>query len=236
MGRDRDWAGMAVGDEVRDVLTAVDDVEPSPDLWSRLAQAIRDDVARRRRRRILVVVLGAVALSLVLVAVEGGVLGGVVVDWRAMEVAETVIMLAVVVGLRPLLHDAGRGFVAEAFAGNEGAAERFTGLVDLAWTLLFTGWVLATTEWRPTVAVTHHIGHQLGQFSTRLAGLLLGMGLLHGLTLLVLPVVGLFWTAARTRRSVPRWVAVLVVIGLVPVVLVGVNVAVGILVAGASGG
>lgn len=92
-----------------------------------------------------------------------------------------------------------------------------------------------TVEWRPTMVGSSSLAAQLDHALERVGLLLLVMGVLHGLTFLAVPVVGVVWRAARTGRPMPRWVLVLLLLAGVPVVLVLGNALVGLVLVGASG-
>ncbi len=213
----------------------VDDFEAAPDLWQRLEASITADAARRGRRRLVAVGLAVVAVGLGLFALGESVMGGVVFDWRVLEVVETLLLLALVVGLRPLLDDAGRDFLLDVFDGAKASVANFAGLLDLAWNLVFVGMVAMSIDWAPPTPVGATAAAQLDHVAERIGGLLLAMGLLHGATFLALPLVGVVWTAATSGRPMPRWVVVLMAVMAVPAGLLLLNLLVGIVVSGAGG-
>ena len=59
------------------------------------------------------------------------------------------------------------------------------------------------------------------------------MGILHAVTIIVLPVVALISNSTRVGRALPRWLVVLLLIASVPIALQAVMALVGLL-AGAS--
>jgi len=89
--------------------------------------------------------------------------------------------------------------------------------------------------WERSTPVGASAAAQLDQVLERLGGLLLAMGLLHGVTFLAMPVVGVAWMAARTGRRMPRWVAVLLALAGLVAGLFLANLLIG-LVVGPSGG
>lgn len=204
-----------VDGRLRDALDHLDD-EPAPDLWQRLERSIADDVARRRRRRRVAAIGVLVAVAVGLLAVGRGSPSGWVVDWRWFEVAETLVMLAMVVGLRPLLDDVGRDFLVASFGGSTRTAVAIAPLLDLSWNLVFVGLTLRSVAWAPTLPLGASVAAHLDQGLERVGGLLLAMGVLHATTFLALPMVGVIWRAATTGRPMPRWVLVLLVVVGVP--------------------
>lgn len=224
-----------VEDQLHQVFRDVDGWGAAPDLWERLEASLAADAVRRGRRRLVALGLAVVAAGLGVVAVGESVVGGVSFDWRVLEVVETLLMLAVVVGLRPLLDEVGRDFLLDVFHGAERTAAGFAGLLDLAWNLVFVGMVTMTIAWAPPTPVDAPVAEQVGHVAQRMAGLLLAMGVLHGTTFLALPFVGVVRTAATTGRPLPRWVWVLMAVIAVPVGVFLLNLLVGIVVGGAGG-
>ncbi len=211
-GRDpagrRDGGRVDVEQRLERVLAAADTFQPAPDLWERVQASMAQDATRRRRRRRLAWGVVAVAVVLGAVALAGGVPGGGF-DWRLLEVVETLLLVAIVVGIRPLLDDAGSDFLRAVFRGSETAATNLARLLDVAWNLVFIGMVVVTVTWQRSLPVGASAAAQLDQVLERIGGLLLAMGLLHGVTFLAMPLVGVAWVAATTGRRMPRWVMVL---------------------------
>ncbi|HKJ55730.1 MAG TPA: hypothetical protein VJ978_07055, partial [Nitriliruptoraceae bacterium] len=214
---------VAVETRLQQVLSAADDFQPAPDLWERVEASLVEDAERRGRRRRLVLAVVAVAIALAAAALRGGVLGGAVFEWRLFELVESLVMIAIVVGIRPLLDDAGRDFLRAVFRGSESAAVNLVSLLDVAWNLVFLGMVVMTVAWEPSVPVFSSAAHQVDQAFDRISALLFTMGVLHGITFMAMPVVGLAWMAARTGQRLPRWVMALLAVGGVVAALFLVN-------------
>jgi hypothetical protein len=105
-------------------------------------------------------------------------------------------------------------------------------LLDLAYYLIFTGYLLVTIRVAaPTAYVVSRMGDQISEAAVRVGGLLLVMGVLHAVSLMVLPLLSLVYTATRTGHRLPRWVNVLLVLGGLWVAL---NVLPGLLMLGGS--
>lgn len=228
-----DW----VEAQLTQVLGGLDEWDAAPDLWDRVSASIAQDVARRRRRRRLALGLAvlAVVLGVVTLATSPGGGAGLTLDWRVLEVVQVLVMLALVLGLRPLLDEAGHDFLSAVFRGSQRTVANLAGLLDLAWNLVFVGLVLVSVRWEPPLPVGASAAAQLDLALERIGGLVLAMGLLHGVTFLALPLVGVVWTAATTGRPMPRWVAVLIAVIALPVGLVLANFVVGLVVVGAGG-
>jgi hypothetical protein len=87
-------------------------------------------------------------------------------------------------------------------------------LLDLAYYLVFAGFVLGTVEFLdPLEASRLTLGEQLEDAAIRIGGLLLTMGVLHAITLIALPLTALIVNSTRTGPKVPRWVWIIIIIG-----------------------
>ncbi|MBY5162769.1 hypothetical protein [Salsipaludibacter albus] len=217
---------LRVDDRVRGVMADLD-TRPSDDLLDRVRAAISADVVRRRRRRRILAIVVVAAVAIGLVALQRGPLGWFL-DWRLLEVVETLVMLGLVVGIRPLLDRVGSDFLAACLGGSVEAASRLAPLLDLAWNLVFVGITLMSTSFAPTVPVTATWAAQLDQGLERVGGLLLAMGVLHGVTFLGLPLAGVAYRAATTGRPMPRWTMILMAVVGVFGALVVLNLVLGI--------
>ena len=206
---------MNIEQRLTTALRHVDDVEPSPDLWSRVLHSI--DEERRHRQRV-VATAGAIVASLAAVAVVAAVAlresgHGQYVHRPTMEVLEIVVLGILVLVLGPAISRFGRGFAADLWPVGSATPPALLRLLDLAYFLVFSGYILLTTrfefgfEWR---AVT--LGEQLGDAAVRIGGLLLLIGVLHALTIVALPVVALIDNSTRAGKPLPRWMIVVGVI------------------------
>ena len=211
-------------------LRATDPAEPSPDLWTRVVHSIEED--RLHRRRVVQAFTGVVALAagLLVVAVLNIVDSpiGTQVRLGTMEVIETVALLSLVVVLGPAIRRFGRGYTHDLWRITPELPSSLLRLLDVAYALVFSGYIFLTTSFdfdRPFVVVAD----QAQELCTRIAGLLLTMGLLHATTIMILPLIALVSNSTRVGRKLPRFVALLLVLMGAVVCLVGLQVfAVGI--------
>lgn len=241
---------MSVEQRLVEALRRADQVEPSADLWSRVVHSIDEDRAHRRRVRASLVGTAAAVVALGVIAgsatAEGPI--GRFVRIPVLEAVETVALALVVMVLGPAIRRFGRGYAGDLWPAAPDLATAMVRLLDVAYGLVFTGYILLTAEidatWSapaertrclsPEVTCTS-VGRQFEAVAERLGGLVLTIGVLHALTLAVLPVVALVSNSTRTGRSLPRWLVVgLVVVG----GFVGMQVVGGVLVllVGAAGG
>lgn len=196
---------MSLEERLAETLHRVDDYQPSADLFARVERSISADLAHRRRTRWAVVAavgtLAILAAYLALVVrVEPD--GTWVMSGWAPEVAATVILVALLVALAPLIRRFGVIYAADVFHLNPETGTRFLRLLDLAYSLFFTGWILdgaGLAGVGETISVTAGLEAAL----ERIASFLGVMGLAHEANLLVLPVVGLVFNSVvrRARRA-----------------------------------
>lgn len=208
---------MTFEERLADAFATVDDFEPSVDLWARVNRSIEEDRAHRKRLRST---MGMIAVALILLIGAGWLAlfettaGRLAVEWRALEAIETIALVLLIVTLGPAVRRFGDGYAAIIFKSNEATGERFIRLLDVSYYLLFAGYVLVSAGFEQPIESTLTLGDQLGTTMARIGGLLLVMGVLHGTTFIVLPLVGLVFTATWHHRPLPRWInAVLVLAG-----------------------
>ncbi len=208
---------MTTEQRLAEALAAAKDYEVSPDLWGRVMYSIEEQ--RDHRRRLVAAataIIVVVAVSVAVVAATVEQLGSRTrVDWRALETIEFLVLVVLVASLGPAIRRFGRGFVSDLFVTNPETGTRLLGLLDLAYFLVFAGYVLVTSRLEEPIAyLAVDIGDQLEDALFRVAGLLLAMGVLHALTLAALPVVALVFNSARAGAKLPRWlVVILMVVG-----------------------
>lgn len=206
-----------------DALRAADQIEPSFDLWARVVHSIEEDQAHRRRviASIAASVGALVALVLVgsLARVDGPL--GQFVRLPVMELIETVALVALVAVLGPAIRRFGRGYAVDLWPAMPTTASALLRLLDVAYALVFGGFILMTVDFdfsssdSPAFACVlsavecHTVQGQVEAACVRVGGLLLVMGLLHAVTIMVLPVVALVSNSTRVGRALPRWLVIL---------------------------
>lgn len=115
-------------------------------------------------------------------------------SWWIIELITNVVLVAIVVLLGPLIKRFGRAYAGDIFRGNPRTGKSYLVLMDIAYYLIFTALILFTitlsqpAEWRETAR--DPVGIQLQHEMARIGGMLLLMGVLHGLNVLSLPLVG----------------------------------------------
>jgi hypothetical protein len=221
---------MNVEQRLVDALRTADQVEPSPDLWSRVLHSIEEDKAHRRR----VITSTAIGVAVLALLIVVGVLGltdgptGRFVRLPVMELIETVALVVLVAVLGPAIQRFGRGYATDLWPATPSTATSLIRLLDVAYLLVFGGFILMTVELDFGTSAgqisecvhrdfhCHTVQDQIQSATQRLGGLLLIMGLLHAVTIMVLPVVALVSNSTRVGRALPKWLAVvLVLVGIV---------------------
>jgi hypothetical protein len=187
-----------------------DAVTPAPDLFARVQGSIEDDRRRRRQRRraAAVVALLAGALAAVVVAVSDLQQGRILMDWWVLEAITTVILIGLALWLGPFIKRFGRSYAADVFRANPRTGKSYIILADLVYYLLFAAYILFTIrferplDWPATVGAA-----QLKEETAKVGGILLIIGVLHGLNILIMPVLGrLFLSLGRHLDTRPRLV------------------------------
>jgi hypothetical protein len=194
-------------------------VEPSGDLWSRVLHSIDED--RRHRRRVISVMVASLAIMClaavaVLVSLEEhptlSALGHRV-GWWQLELVESVVLVTLIACMAPAIRRFGRGYADDLFPQGDTTGDRLIALLDVAYLLVFTGYLFVSAEFtKPHAYVVWDFGEQLAGSVARIAGLLLLMGVLHAATFMALPLLALVANTTRTGRRLPGWVAWLVAI------------------------
>ncbi len=113
------------------------------------------------------------------------------VSWWAIEVGANVVLVATVVVLGPLIKRYGRAYAGDIFRANPRTGKSYLVLMDIAYYLIFTAYILFTVTLRPRSEWSGApIAAQLEAEVIRIGGMLLLMGVLHGLNVLSLPLIG----------------------------------------------
>jgi hypothetical protein len=175
-------------------------LDESDDLFARVRLSIADDQRiRRQHRRLLAIgacVAGAVAA--LVFAFTDYRQGELLMDWWVLELFTNALLVAVALWLGPLIKRFGKSYAADVFRANPRTGKSFIVLTDIAYYLIFFSYVLFTVSfqlkggWEETVG-----GAQLQHEVARIGGILLILGVLHGLNLIALPVMGRLLTLNR---------------------------------------
>lgn len=105
-----------VEQRLADAFAHADRLEPSPDLWSRVVHSIEEDRLHRKRLPRTAITAGAVLAA------------------------------PVVVALGPAVRRFGRGYASDLFTTSRSTARAMLRLLDLAYFLIFGGYILLTVN------------------------------------------------------------------------------------------
>ena len=112
-------------------------------------------------------------------------------SWWVLELITFGGLLLALVALGPLIKRFGRSYAADVFRANPRTGKSYIVLMDIAYYLIFSAYILFTTVfeqqdgWAQTVNA-----EQMRHETLRIGGMLLIMGILHGANVLSLPIIG----------------------------------------------
>lgn len=119
-------------------------------------------------------------------------------DWWILELITVAVMIAMVAILGPLIKRFGKAYAADVFRVNQRTGKSYLVLMDFAYYMIFIAYILFLTKWEPDSGWEQEVNAgQLQGSVARIGGMLLLMGLLHGVNVLSLPVIGRMFTLNR---------------------------------------
>lgn len=110
-------------------------------------------------------------------------------SWWIIELGTDVLLLLIVVVLGPLIKRFGRSYAGDVFRANPRTGKSYLVLMDIAYYLVFVSFILFTVTFRRRSG-WGETGAVLESEVVRVGGMLLLMGILHGLNVLSLPLIG----------------------------------------------
>ncbi len=150
-------------------------------------------------------------------------------DWWVLELITTAILIGIAFWLGPLIKRFGKSYAADVFRANPRTGKSFIVLTDVAYYLIFFSYILFTVRFEPAANWGDTVNaEQLQHETARIAGILLIIGLLHGLNVLALPVMGRLLTLNRQLDESVLPVIVLAGAAMLIVVVVLVGLALGL--------
>jgi hypothetical protein len=175
-------------------------LDESDDLFARVRLSIDDDRRLRRQHRHLAGIGACIAgaVAALVFAFTDNRQGELLMDWWVLELFTNALLVVVALWLGPLIKRFGKSYAADVFRANPRTGKSFIVLTDIAYYLIFFSYVLFTMSfqlkggWDQTVG-----GSQLQHEVARIGGILLILGVLHGLNLIALPVMGRLLTLNR---------------------------------------
>ncbi|WP_406047723.1 hypothetical protein [Kribbella sp. NBC_00889] len=184
-----------------DALDAAATRPPAPDLFERVLGSIADDRVRRRRiLRTAVVLIVAISLltAMVLLFTPRTVTGDLLLEWWILELFANVLLIGLALWLGPFIKRFGRAYAADVFHDNPQTGKSYIVLTDIVYYLIFTAYILFTISFQPREDWTHFVvPAQAGFEAARLGGILLIIGVLHGLNIILMPILGRLFSLNR---------------------------------------
>jgi hypothetical protein len=195
----------ALEDRLHDALTGVGQTRvPAPDLFDRVVDGIEHDRERRRRVRwaaALWVVAIAAATTLVLTLTPRGE-RGLEMPWWVLEVATNLALLGIALWLGPFIKRFGRAYAADVFHDNPLTGKSYIVLTDIVYYLIFAAYILFSLHVSPQPnwknEISENVSAEQVTFElSRVGGILLIIGILHGLNIVLMPVLGRLFSLNR---------------------------------------
>ncbi len=175
-------------------------VTESDDLFARVQLSIADDrlLREQRRRRVGVLSSIAAAIGSIVAATADRREGDLIMDWWILELIWFALMVGLALWLGPFIRRFGKAYAADVFRANPRTGKSFIVLMDVAYYLIFFAYIMFTVQFEPASDWENTVNaNQLQACTVRLGGILLIVGLLHGLNVLTLPVMGRIFTLNR---------------------------------------
>lgn len=125
-------------------------------------------------------------------------------DWWILEIITIAALIAIVAILGPLIKRFGKAYAADVFRANPRTGKSYLVLMDFAYYMIFGAYILFVIKWEPDKGWEQEVNaEQLQGSIARIGGMILLMGLLHGLNVLTLPIIGRIFTLNRRLDEAP---------------------------------
>lgn len=112
-------------------------------------------------------------------------------DWWVLELISVVGLVTLALWLGPFIRRFGKSYAADVFRSNPRTGKSFVVLMDVAYYLVFFAYILFTVQFEPANGWEETVNaSQLRGTTVRFGGILLIVGLLHGLNVITLPLMG----------------------------------------------
>jgi hypothetical protein len=195
----------ALEDRLHEALTTVGDSRPpAPDLFDRVVDSIEHDRERRRHVHWIVAawVVGVAATATAVVTLTPRGERGLEMRWWIMELATTLVLLGIALWLGPFIKRFGRAYAADVFHDNPLTGKSYIVLTDIVYYLIFAAYILFSVHVSPQeswdnqftgLVTAKQVTFELG----RVGGILLIIGILHGLNIVLMPILGRLFSLNR---------------------------------------
>lgn len=126
-------------------------------------------------------------------------------SWWVIELITNLVLVGILVILGPLIKRFGRAYAGDVFRANPRTGKSYLVLMDVAYYLIFAAYILFTMSFEQKPDWVDSVGAQLQDEVVRVAGMLLLMGVLHGLNVLSLPLIGrLLGMSRQLEEDTPK--------------------------------
>jgi len=116
-----------------------------------------------------------------------------------------VVLIGMALWLGPFIKRFGRAYAADVFRANPRTGKSFIVLTDIVCYLIFTAYIFFTVRFEPDRGWGRVVGAGQVQASVfRIGGILLIMGILHGLNIVLMPVLGRMFSLNRRLDALNR--------------------------------
>ena len=184
---------------------------PSPDLFERVLDSIDADQRRRRTGLVTTAVAAAVVavLTIAVLTLTPRPNGALEMPWWILELGTTLVLVAIAVWLGPFIKRFGRAYAADVFHDNPLTGKSYIVLTDIVYYLIFAAYILMTASFTPRSSWNNQFtglvsGEQLGGAALRVGGILLVIGALHGINIVLMPMLGRLFSLNRKLSAEQR--------------------------------
>lgn len=126
-------------------------------------------------------------------------------SWWVLELVTGVVLIGMALWLGPFIKRFGRAYAADVFRANPRTGKSFIVLTDIVYYLIFTAYILFTVRFEPERGWGRIVGADQVQASVfRIGGILLIIGILHGLNIVLMPVLGRMFSLNRRLDALNR--------------------------------
>ena len=160
-----------------------------------------DDDRLRRRARTRYLLIGVAVLTVLVAAVlaltpyENG---RPAMPWWTLELFTTGLLVAIALWLGPFIKRFGRAYAADVFHDNPLTGKSYIVLTDIVYYLIFAAYILFTLSLEPEFEFQRNVtAAQLEDAAVRVGGILLIIGALHGINIVLMPVLGRLFSLNR---------------------------------------
>ncbi len=118
--------------------------------------------------------------------------------WWVLEVGTNVVLIGIAMWLGPFIKRFGRAYAADVFHDNPMTGKSYIVLTDVVYYLLFTAYILFTVRLEPQLKWFGEANaEQLKESLVRIGGILLIIGALHGINIVLMPMLGRLFSLNR---------------------------------------